>query len=152
MALHLYPFRDQAWPEDLGRSPRVTSFRGFVLGDNADQQVAALIEAVEAPGPGQLVHPSLGAMTVQVVSFAASDNPERGRVWSFEMSVVPALERLFPNAAKDTPGLLARLFGDTGGGDPDRLQTAPRPPSRPPAPAPPRRRRRCRATSPLARG
>ena len=114
VALHVYPFRDDPWPEDLGRSPRVTSFRGFVVGDDADERIERLVEAAEQPGPGELIHPSLGALTVMVLTFACSDEAGRGRVWSFEMSVVPALDRIYPVAAADTPGLLHRLFDSTG--------------------------------------
>ena len=114
VALHVYPFRDDPWPEDLGRSPRVTSFRGFVVGDDADERIERLVEAAEQPGPGELIHPSLGALTVMVLTFACSDEAGRGRVWSFEMSVVPALDRIYPVTAADTPGLLHRLFGSTG--------------------------------------
>ena len=111
VALHAYPFRDDPWPEDLGRSPRVTGFRGFVVGDDADQRIADLIDAVEQPGPGELVHPTLGALTVQVLTFSASDAPDRGRVWSFEMSVVPATPRVYPAASADTQGQVKGWFG-----------------------------------------
>ena len=111
VALHVYPFRDDAWPEDLGRSPPVTSLRGCVIGDDADRQIVRLIAAVEQAGPAQLVHPMLGQMTVQVLTFTCNDERERGRVWSFEISVTPAQARLYPAAALDTQGQVASLFG-----------------------------------------
>ena len=114
VALHVYPFRDEAWPEDLGRSPRLTSVRGFVVGDDADDQIADLIEAAEAPGPGLLVHPTLGSFTAQVLNFSASDAAERGRVWSFEMTVAPAVARIYPAASADTQGQVRALFGRVG--------------------------------------
>ena len=114
VALHVYPFRDDPWPEDLGRSPRLSSFRGFVVGDDADEQMRALMAAVEQPGPGELVHPAIGPFTVQVLSFACNDAVDRGRVWGFEMTVVPAKERVYPAATADTQGAAGGLFGEFG--------------------------------------
>ena len=114
VALHTYPFRDDPWPEDLGRSPRVTSLRGFVVGDDADAQIAALEAAVETPGPGQLVHPSIGALLVQVLDFVANDQPDRGRMWSFEMTVVPYVARIYPVTAASTQAQTQGLFGSFG--------------------------------------
>lgn len=113
-ALHVYPFRDDPWPEDLGRSPRVTSFRGFVLGDDADYQMQALADAVEAPGPGQLIHPVLGAMSVQVIACTFGDEPDQGRRWSFDMSFVPAIGRIYPVISADTQAQTQGLFGSFG--------------------------------------
>ena len=114
VALHTYPFRDDPWPEDMGRSPRITSFRGFVIGDDADYQIQALIDAVEQPGPGQLVHPVFGSILATVLTFVPSDDAKRGRVWSFEMTVVPYLDRIYPIAAANTQATTSGLFGATG--------------------------------------
>ncbi len=114
VALHTYPFRDDPWPEDMSRSPRITSFRGFVLGDDCDHQIQALITAVEQAGPGQLVHPSLGSFSATVLEFAASDSKEEGRLWSFEMTVVPYTPRIYPVVAADTQAQSAGFFGSLG--------------------------------------
>ncbi len=114
VALHIYPFRDDPWPEDLGRSPRVTSFRGFLLGDDADQQMLALTAAVETPGSGQLVHPVLGSISVQVIACTFDDELDRGRRWSFDMSFVPAVARIYPVAAANTQAHTQGLFGSFG--------------------------------------
>ena len=114
VGLHVYPFRDDPWPEDLGRSPRITSFRGFVIGDDADAQIKNLIEAVETPGPGPLIHPVFGSINATVLAFAALDEAEKGRVWSFEMTVVPFLPRVYPTASANTQGAASGLFGSFG--------------------------------------
>lgn len=114
IALHVYPFRDLPWPEDLGRSPRISSLRGFVLGDDADDQMYRLMAAVERPGPGRLVHPTLGSFAAQVLNFSCSDAPDRGRVWSFEMTVVPFAPRTYPSAKADTQAQSKGLFGEFG--------------------------------------
>jgi prophage DNA circulation protein len=114
VAMHTYPFRDTTWPEDLGRSPRITSFRGFVVGDDADNHMQALMAAVEAPGSGQLVHPVLGSFSVQVLAFSCSDTAEEGRRWSFEMTVTTAYDRIYPIATAATQSILQGLFGGVG--------------------------------------
>ena len=114
VALHVYPFRDDPWPEDLGRSPRITSIRGFVIGDDCDAQIAALALAVQQPGPGQLVHPTLGSFNATVLEFTASDTAERGRVQYFEMSVVPYTARIYPVITADTQSQTQGLFGSFG--------------------------------------
>ena len=114
VSLHTYPFRDDPWPEDLGRSSRVTSFRGFVVGDDCDTQIKNLIDAVEMPGPGPLLHPTFGSINATVIAFAAADEAERGRMWSFEMSVVPYTSRIYPVAAANTQGAAGGLFGSFG--------------------------------------
>lgn len=112
--LHVYPFRDDPWPEDLGRSPRLTSFRGFVVGDDADQQMQSLMAATEVAGPGLLTHPVLGSFMASLISFTCSDQVDRGRVWSFEMTVVPYFPRLYPVGAVITQSVTQGLLGSVG--------------------------------------
>jgi prophage DNA circulation protein len=114
VAMHVYPFRDDPWPEDLGRSPRVTSMRGFVVGDDCDSQIAALATAVQLPGPGQLVHPTLGTLSVTVLEFTASNTVQGGRTHTFDMSVVPFVARIYPVATADTQAQSQGLFGSIG--------------------------------------
>ena len=103
-AVHEYPFRDEIWVEDLGRGTRVTSFRGFIVGDDVDQQLQDLIGAAETPGDGTLVHPALGAFVASCVGFAASEGVERGRVWEVEFEFLSGSARLYPAATANTQG------------------------------------------------
>ena len=64
VAPHSYPYRDTPWIEDLGRADRRGSIEGFLIGDDVDDQRTALIAAAEKAGPGSLVHPSRGTLTV----------------------------------------------------------------------------------------
>ena len=79
-AVHEYPFRDDAWPEDMGKLPRRFSFAAFLTGPDVLAQRARMVEAAEAPGEGELVHPVYGAMTVALLAFTASSPTERGVV------------------------------------------------------------------------
>jgi prophage DNA circulation protein len=69
--VHEYPLRDTAWVEDLGRKAGPFSIPVFVDGSlvkSGDYTEArdALIAAIEEEGPGTLVHPWYGTMTVSL--------------------------------------------------------------------------------------
>lgn len=63
---HEFPFRDQPWPEDLGRQARSWTLSVFVIGADYMAQRDALIAAIEAPGVGTLVHPWLGTFQAHI--------------------------------------------------------------------------------------
>ena len=62
--LHEFPKRDQPFVEDLGRRTRQYKFTGFVAGDDFLAQRDRLLTALDTPGPGELVHPWFGRLTV----------------------------------------------------------------------------------------
>jgi len=62
--VHEFPQRDQPFVEDLGRRTREYKFSGFVAGDDCLSQRDKLLTALDTPGPGELVHPWFGRMTV----------------------------------------------------------------------------------------
>jgi len=62
--LHEFPQRDQPFVEDLGRRTRQYKFSGFVVGDDCLSQRDRLLTALDTPGPGELIHPWFGRMTV----------------------------------------------------------------------------------------
>lgn len=68
-AVHSYPQSDQNWVEDLGRSPRHYTVRGFLTGRDCITQKALLVNAIEQRGPGLLIHPHYGVLQVSVMSF-----------------------------------------------------------------------------------
>lgn len=106
-ALHEYPFRDDVWVEDLGRATRITSFRGFLVGDDVDEQLKDLIVATEGDGEGTLVHPALGTITASIMDFTARDVAEQGRVWALEFVFISGVNRSYPMASADTQGQVA---------------------------------------------
>lgn len=62
--LHEYPKRDQPMVEDMGRQTREYKFEGFVVGSDFIDQRDLLLKALDKPGPGELVHPWFGRLTV----------------------------------------------------------------------------------------
>uniref|UniRef100_UPI000A46C0B7 DNA circularization N-terminal domain-containing protein n=1 Tax=Mesorhizobium sp. 1M-11 TaxID=1529006 RepID=UPI000A46C0B7 len=74
----LFPGLDRAAYDDFGLSPAVITVDGFMVGDDYIIQARALEAAFERPGPGTLIHPWLGGMTVILeepgtISFSASE-------------------------------------------------------------------------------
>src|SRR6185437_9361631 len=65
--LHEYPLRDLPWAEDLGRRARRFAVNCLVIGSDYMTARDQLIAALEARGPGTLVHPYYGTMRVSVV-------------------------------------------------------------------------------------
>jgi len=60
VAVHEFPLRDDPFVEDLGRRARKFRVDGYVIGDDYLVQRDALLDALEAAGPGKLVHPYYG--------------------------------------------------------------------------------------------
>ena len=62
-----YPGRDLPYVEDLGRRARSSSLEMIVAGPNYMRGRDLLIEALEKSGPGLLIHPTVGQLTVSVL-------------------------------------------------------------------------------------
>ena len=94
IAVHEYPYRDEVWPEDLGRGTRTLNFTGFLIGDDVYSQRQAFLEAVEQAGTGELVHPSLGSVSAVLVEFACGERAEMGRVIELEFAFIQVLPKV----------------------------------------------------------
>ncbi|HLO61777.1 MAG TPA: DNA circularization N-terminal domain-containing protein, partial [Azonexus sp.] len=100
--LHEYPQRDKSWSEDLGRAARLNEVEGFLVGDDYVDQAKKLLDALEQPGPGTLVHPWFGTLTVSLrepgkISFSRSLGHAR-----VVMSFVESGEVAYPAASDST--------------------------------------------------
>lgn len=101
-AVHEYPFRDTVWVEDLGRSARRITVAGFLVGDDVVAQRERLVAACEAPGDGQLVHMTLGRLTVSLLDTVIEERWDRGRVFDIGFTFIEAGARSFPNNVTST--------------------------------------------------
>lgn len=100
--VHEYPLRDEPYTEDLGRKARRFQVEVFV--DGADYLAArdALIEAIEKPGPGTLVHPWYGTRRVAVVEARVRESSRDGGRATFSLTFVEAGEAQLPTSQTDT--------------------------------------------------
>lgn len=103
--VHEYPLRNKPWVEDLGGKARRYEIEVFVdsrLGDHLAMR-DALIAALEEGGPGTLVHPWHGTMTVSLTEPATvlESSREGGRT-TLRLVFVEAGELLYPASGADT--------------------------------------------------
>lgn len=109
LAVHQYPGRDTSWPEDMGKALRRLRIRGFIVaddrkfagGDIGDQR-EQLIAAIEKPGAGDLVHPTLGKLSVKVERGSVGEELDAERRSIVEIEFIEAGERVFPEASAST--------------------------------------------------
>lgn len=101
--VHEFPQRDEPFVEDLGRRSRTFTVEGYVLGDNYLAERDALWAALEAEGPGELIHPRWGVLWVSVQDQARiRETPREGGKASFSITFVEAGRNVLPNALPDT--------------------------------------------------
>lgn len=96
--LHEYPLRDTPLFEDMGRKGRERSITGFVIGPDFITERDALLEALEASGPGELVHPTMGRIMVSVPDFRYRHSNAEGGMCRFDISFVESGEVRYPTA------------------------------------------------------
>lgn len=100
--VHEYPKQDKAYIEPNGKKPREIPLEFFVVGEDYDRERDALIAALEEAGPGELVVPKLGRMTVNVTRAHMRETKEEGGKASFSVTFLEAGELQFPKAAVNT--------------------------------------------------
>jgi len=99
VAIHEYPYRDDAWAEDLGKLPRRFMVQAFLVGDDVYSQRDAMLRAVEQSGSGTLVHPTLGSISCVLLEFAVTDRRERGRYVELQFSFILAGDVQYPSTS-----------------------------------------------------
>lgn len=110
-AVHDYPYRETTWVEDVGSARRPFTISGFLLANDVrtfagslDTQRNAMIAACLTPGPGVLVHPSLGSRTVSLIGgLQMAESVEAGGLIELSMEFLETVTApLFPSAATST--------------------------------------------------
>jgi len=98
---HEYPQRDKPFVEDLGRAARKIRIDGYIVGKNYQRELEALIAACESGGPGTLIHPYRGTMTVSCESLSVRESKDDGGMATVSLSFVEYGDTQFPSATKD---------------------------------------------------
>jgi prophage DNA circulation protein len=99
---HEFPGRDTPASEDLGRRARQFTLECFVLGADYMAQRDALLAACEREGPGGLVHPYLGHVTVQVGVVRVRESTREGGLAAISLTCTETGALRFPSARRDT--------------------------------------------------
>lgn len=106
--LHVYPFRDDPFFEDVGAAPDRLTVSAFVVGTDYFIARDSLRNALRQGGTGELVHPYLGTLTVAVTSYSLSETSDEGGVARFAIECVRTLaENLRPDASVATGAVVA---------------------------------------------
>lgn len=87
-ALHEFPARDVAWFEDLGPASKSFRVNCWVAGADVFAQRDALEAALNAEGPGLLIHPTKGRVICAVPRFTVSESTEEGGYAAFDIEFV----------------------------------------------------------------
>ena len=104
---HEYPNRDKPYTEDLGRVTFRPSITAYVIGDDCFDQRDRLIEALNKPGPGALIHPTFGELSVCVDGeIRVSTTRTEGRMVRFDLRFVEAGELAYPTSGAATAQIL----------------------------------------------
>lgn len=75
-AQHGVPYRNGDELEDLGRGARQFPMRAVLWGDDYETALQALLRALDAAGPGELIHPIYGSLTVLAARWKVSHQSE----------------------------------------------------------------------------
>lgn len=96
LVVHEYPYRSGGVVEDMGCTARSIPIRAVFWGENYLYSLQKLIEALEQPGVGELIHPVLGSMNVVIKTWQidhTAQRPDYAEV-AFE-AIVSALDTNF---------------------------------------------------------
>lgn len=101
VAVHEYPFKNTPFTEDMGRKGRSVSFDAYLVGPDYLTGRDALIDALEASGPGELVLPLYGRLNVQAGEFTARETRDDGGMVRFSLQFLETTTGPFPRSVDD---------------------------------------------------
>ena len=102
-----YPSQDTPYAEDLGRKQRLYSITGYIVGDDWISQQKALETALQDKGPGLLVHPVAGEVTVAVENGTLDFDRTEGRMIRFQAVFIETGQRQNPTQSINTAQQIA---------------------------------------------
>ena len=100
--LHEFPQRDTPFFEQMGKQAQVHKMTAWVVGDDCFERRDKLIEALQTPGAGELVHPWLGRLQVKVGECEMGHDRTQGGMVTFELTFYPDLPLKSPSAKVNT--------------------------------------------------
>lgn len=101
--LHEYPLRDTPYAEDLGKKAGKWQIEAFLVNGKSGyaERRDKLREALNASGPGTLIHPYLGELSVSVDGYSLKETTREGGYCTFSISFVEAGQPVEPDVEKD---------------------------------------------------
>lgn len=111
-AVHETAQRDVPYTEDLGRKSREFGITGYLLGKEYDVAREELIKVCEQAGPGVLVHPYRGELTVVCRGLTVSESSDEGGKCTISMTFLEAGEASYPSAKVDSVNAISAKAGE----------------------------------------
>lgn len=128
IALKEFPKKNIPYGEDMGRRAKRFTIKAYVIGDDYTDQRDALIEELEAEGPGILVHPTyVDYDQVNCENYSVTERRERGGIAEFEITFSEAGQDPSTVSSTDTQSGVsnaADTAADTGGAESTASGTA----------------------------
>jgi len=101
--VHEYPSRDEPYVEDLGKKARKYNIQVSVMGAGWQEARDKLLDAIELPGDGTLLHPKYGSMVVSIIDARMSESSRSHGKATFTLTYVEAEAKpRYPNSTYDT--------------------------------------------------
>lgn len=100
--LHEFVQRDDPYFEQLGKRAQPHKLTAFVIGPDCLVRRDKLLEALEKPGAGELVHPWFGRMLVKAGPCEVTHERREGGMVRFELEMHPDQPRKYPSAKPNT--------------------------------------------------
>ncbi|GFM89570.1 2-hydroxyacid dehydrogenase [Pseudomonas cichorii] len=100
--LHEFPQRDEPYFESLGKESQIYTMEALLVGEDCFERRDRLLEALEANGAGELVHPWLGRMQVQVGGCILKHSRTEGGVVRLSLKFYPDQPLRFPTSTVNT--------------------------------------------------
>ncbi|MBH8610491.1 DNA circularization N-terminal domain-containing protein [Pseudomonas mohnii] len=122
--LHEFPQRDTPFFEQLGKQSQVHKMTVWVIGDDCFERRDKLIEALNTPGGGELVHPWLGKMQVKAGECEMSHDLVGGGMVSFDLTFYPDEPLKTPAARVNTQAQVVKSSESLLTSSLNRYQTA----------------------------
>lgn len=97
-----YPKKEIGWTEDNGAVLGQQQINAKLVGDDFQSALEALLNALNQPGPGELVHPWYGIQKVQIGRVTHRLSTEDGGIAYVSFEVFEAGERLYPVPKENT--------------------------------------------------
>lgn len=106
---HEYVNNDRRFVEDLGKNQKTFTVQGVIAGPRYLRNRNALIEALEKPGVGILVHPIDGSQNVVLKTFAIDEDETKLGEARISMTFEKADLNIFPTQTSNNTSLISKL-------------------------------------------
>lgn len=100
--VHEYPQRDKPLVEDMGRVTREIKLEAFVIGEQFIELRDNLLNALDKPGAGELIHPWYGRLMATATECDVSHERREGGMARFSLMFVEDGEKGFPAGVPNT--------------------------------------------------